>query len=177
MNGASISYLMERDARLGAVVLAIRHLCEAASPADFIGFNFLEIAIVGSDGSENYAYISVTTAPDDATIFTPGMDNIIGTAGADVFEGDQLYIGLGDKLDGGQGDDIFRLKGDGDTQSNDFYLEAMASITGIETIEGSDEDDFIENQRDGSGPSQEARWKGGRRHPRALWRECQRRSL
>ena len=136
--------VFDESATPALVQLFLRSLTYvSASPADFIDFNFLEIAIMGSDGSENYAYISVTTAPDDATIFTPGMDDIVGTAGADVFEGDQLYIGLGDKLDGGQGDDIFRLKGDGDTQSNDFILEAMTSITGIETIEGSDEDDFI----------------------------------
>ena len=114
-----------------------------ASPADHIGFLYLDIYINGSDGSEATANVNVTIAPDSAQIFTPGTDDLVGTAGADVFQSEQRYITMGDKLDGGGGNDVFRLTGDGDIHPNAFDLHVMTSITGIETIEGSDEDDFI----------------------------------
>jgi hypothetical protein len=70
--------------------------------------------------------------------FVTVADKISGTDGDNTFTADSDVINLGDELDGGGGDDVFELVGGGP-----FDLHRMGSITGIETVRGSDSNDFI----------------------------------
>ncbi len=128
-------------ARVQTLLRALTYV--SASDPGFIGFSAIEMYIAASDGSDIFANLNVTIAPDSAQIFTPGTDDLVGTVGAEVFEAQQFVINVGDQLDGGGGGDLLNLVGDADSIPNWFRLAWLESLGGIATIEGSGEDDNI----------------------------------
>ncbi len=63
---------------------------------------------------------------------------ITGTDDDDIFTATGIGIEEGDELDGGAGEDILDLTG-----GSGFALHRMGKLTGIETIQGSDADDYV----------------------------------
>ncbi|WP_162820368.1 hypothetical protein [Microvirga calopogonii] len=84
-------------------------------------------------------YISLNdTAGQAALALVRIGDNVIGTAESDTFIATQELIGAGDRLQGGDGNDMLVLNGGGS-----FNLHLMAGLESIETIEGTSFNDFV----------------------------------
>lgn len=73
------------------------------------------------------AVATATSQPPVSTTFTltDKIDNLVGTAGNDVFLGDNTTVNAADSISGGAGQDVLRL----------FNTTTVANINAIETVE------------------------------------------
>ncbi|MEE1610413.1 M10 family metallopeptidase C-terminal domain-containing protein [Microvirga sp. CF3016] len=93
------------------------------------------------NGFTSTRYLTLTLADSHNNSFGFEIavgDSIQGTNARETFTSNAGVISTGDELDGGDGDDTLSLTGGGS-----FYLSLMSKLAGIETIEGSSEDDSI----------------------------------
>ncbi|MCB5174849.1 hypothetical protein [Microvirga lenta] len=91
------------------------------------------------DHDAAHAYVDVVIGSPNVRVLTMGADSLPGTDGDDLFLARDIDLGSGDVIAGSGGSDILRLAYFDD---NVFDLTQI-SMSGIETIEGSDSPDRI----------------------------------
>ncbi|MEZ0171926.1 hypothetical protein [Microvirga sp. TS319] len=97
----------------------------------------VKLVLVDEGGRASTAEIDVTITPNIVAFLTNGVDHVVGTGENEVFVAPTNTITAGDTLDGGGGTDTLAL-GDGPSD-----LTLFATLTGIEALEGSSDDQTI----------------------------------
>ena len=110
--------------------------------AETVAFRNIAI-VIGADGESVVLGVNATVAPAGALILTTGIDDIPGTPGDDLFTLPVFAVTSGDEIDGGAGDDTLLLIGEDENGNATFDLTKFQTLTSIETIEGSGNNDTI----------------------------------
>ncbi|MGO4705216.1 hypothetical protein AB4072_05480 [Microvirga sp. 2MCAF38] len=127
--------------RVSQLLHALTYVNSSAD-ANKISHSLITVEIAGPDNSSVNASVTVMTAPDDPNILTAGIDDLVGTAGDDVFTAAMFGISNGDKIAGGEGNDTLQLYGESPFTLH-YELNRLATFSGIDTIFGSNGDDVI----------------------------------
>ncbi len=138
---SSIEFFVEfnGDASLARVQELLRCLTYKNTSADasLVGLRGIGINLVDQGQRWSPSNVTVTLAPAEARVLTPGNDAITGTAGDDIFVASAYTLSAGDVIDGGDGRDTLKGTGGG------LDLRLPATFANFEAIQGSTGDDHI----------------------------------
>ena len=138
---SSIEFFVEfnGDASLARVQELLRCLTYKNTSADasLVGLRDIGINLVDQGQRWSPSNVTVTLAPAEARVLTPGNDAITGTAGDDIFVASAYTLTAGDVIDGGDGRDTLKGTGGG------LDLRLPATFANFEAIQGSTGDDHI----------------------------------
>ena len=138
---SSIEFFVEfnGDASLARVQELLRCLTYKNTSADasLVGLRDIGINLIDQGQRWSPSNVTVTLAPAEALVLTPGNDAITGTAGDDIFVASAHTLSAGDVIDGGDGRDTLKGTGGG------LDLRLPATFANFEAIQGSTGDDHI----------------------------------